>query len=102
MQSSHGFIVFDITEPVEKPKVDLNKYETYSEEDLQIFANVVCAMLYAEKLRKQGILKGGPTIDKKAFQQLLEYCDERGIKPESQEEKLLMYLDIINGQLDHI
>jgi hypothetical protein len=29
MQSSHEFIVFDITEPVEKPKVVLNKYEIW-------------------------------------------------------------------------
>lgn len=79
--------------------LDLNKYETYSEDDLQVLANVVYTLLFAEKLRKKGVLKGGPSIDKKAFKQLLEYCDERGIKPQKDEKIILEYLEIINSKL---
>jgi len=79
--------------------LNLNNYENYSDEDLQIFANLVNAFIYAEKLKRKGIIEGGPKIDRKSFSHLLEFCDERGIKPIKEESKLMQYLEVINSKL---
>jgi len=82
--------------------LDLNDYDKYTDEEMQVFADVINAFLYAEKLKKEGALSGGPIINKKAFAQILKYCDDRNIKPAKEEEKLIEYLGIINEFYSHI
>ena len=82
--------------------VNLNEFEKYSDEEMQVFADVINTFFYAEKLRNKGLLTGGPEINKKAFKQILKYCKDRNIKPEKKEEKLILLLGIINQYYTHI
>ncbi len=77
----------------------IEAFEKYSDSELQIFANVINAFLLADSLKKKGILKGGPKVDKDAMKNILVYCDDRGIKPEKNPKKLLKYIDAINESL---
>jgi hypothetical protein len=76
-----------------------DSFEKYNDEDLQIFANVINAFLFADKLKNKGIMKGGPTIDQKAMKDALVYCDDRGIEPEKNTKKLIKYIKAINESL---
>ncbi len=75
---------------------DLDKY---SDNDLQIFANVIGAFLYADGLKIDGLISGGPDIDKNAMLQMLVYCDDRGVAPAAEKVEIMKYLHVINESL---
>lgn len=81
------------------PSISFNDFESYSDSDLQIFANLINAFLYADSLKSDGIIEGGPEIDRNAMLQLLVYCDDRGIVPAKEKSEIWKYLNAINESL---
>lgn len=79
--------------------ISFDNFEKYNDKELQIFANVINAFLLLDSFKNKGIIEGGPTIDQKAMQDALVYCDDRGIKPENNPSKLIKYIKAINDYL---
>lgn len=81
------------------PSISFDDLEKYSNDDLQIFANVIGAFLYADGLKSNGVISGGPDIDRDAMLQMLVYCDDRGIVPANDKTEIMKYLHAINESL---
>lgn len=81
------------------PNVSFDDLEKYSDGDLQIFANVINAFLYADGLKSNGFISGGPEINRNAMRQMLVYCDDRGIAPVVEKTEIMKYLHAINESL---
>lgn len=78
--------------PQELDKID--------DSNLAEFANTVKALILMNKLKKEGILSGGPKVNVKALKQILLYAEERNIRPSKDPEVIGMYMVLINDSLN--
>lgn len=72
--------------------LDLTKIDGYTEAELQVLANSINAFLVLDELRSGGAISVGPTINKEEMQNLLVYCRDRSVSPDTDPKVVEQYI----------
>ena len=72
--------------------LDLSKIDGYSESELQVLANSINAFLVLDDMRREGFISIGPTINKEEMQNILVYCQDRSVSPDTDPKVLEQYI----------
>lgn len=72
--------------------LDLTKIDGYTEAELQVLANSINAFLVLDELMSDGAMSVGPKINKEEMHNLLVYCRDSGVSPETDPKVVEQYI----------
>lgn len=79
--------------------LDLSKVDSYSEKELVVLANSINAFLTLDDMRVKGLISGGPSINRDEMHNLLVYCKDRSVEPDSDPQVLEQYIIAITESM---